>query len=337
MAEDNRQDDLERTEEPTPKRREEARKHGQFARSRELIAAASLLIMIVLVRFTGAELIEREQRLVTLFFSIAGNNKQFGDQLIADALLHAGWLVGPILLLLFGATVLAALGCGFMQSGMVLATEPLHIDFTRINPLNGFRRLMSLDALLELVKALLFITVLGYVGGGILYGQLPAIVSLAELSAAEILVFIAEQAAPLATWCVVIVGEQEGDPLLRAQLRSLRHKMARRRMMSEVAKADVVVTNPTELAVALRYRASETRAPKVVGKGAGFIAEKIRDVARSNGITIVENKPLARLLFREVEIGQEIPEGLYRAVAETLAYVYRLRRARTSADAQPVS
>jgi flagellar biosynthetic protein FlhB len=119
--------------------------------------------------------------------------------------------------------------------------------------------------------------------------------------------------------------EQEGDPLLKSHLKSLRQKMSRRRMMSEVAKADVVITNPTHLAIALRYRADEMGAPRVLGKGAGFIAEKIREVARSKGIPIVENKPLARLLYHQVEIGREIPETLYRVVAGVLAYVYRLR------------
>jgi flagellar biosynthetic protein FlhB len=120
--------------------------------------------------------------------------------------------------------------------------------------------------------------------------------------------------------------EQEGDPQIKGRLRSLRQKMSRRLMSAEVAKADVIVTNPTHLAVALRYRAGEMAAPKVLGKGAGFIAEKIREIARSKGIPIVENKPLAQLLYRQVEVGREIPEALYRAVAEVLAYVYRLRR-----------
>jgi flagellar biosynthetic protein FlhB len=120
--------------------------------------------------------------------------------------------------------------------------------------------------------------------------------------------------------------EQEGDPLLKSHLRSLRQRLSRRRIISEVAKADVVITNPTHLAIALRYRPEEMGAPKVLAKGAGFIAEKIREVARAKGIAIVENKPLARLLYKQVEIGREIPEALYRAVAGVLAYVYRLRR-----------
>jgi flagellar biosynthetic protein FlhB len=128
--------------------------------------------------------------------------------------------------------------------------------------------------------------------------------------------------------------EQEGDPFLKAQLKSMRLKLARRRMMRDVAKADVVITNPTELAVALRYRASEMSAPRILGKGAGYIAQKIREVARERNIAIVENKPLAQLLYRQVDVGQEIPAGLYRAVAEVLAYVYRLRRGGQTAPLQ---
>jgi flagellar biosynthesis protein FlhB len=119
--------------------------------------------------------------------------------------------------------------------------------------------------------------------------------------------------------------EQEGDPLLKSHLKSLRQRMARRRMMSDVEKADVVITNPTHLAVALGYRAEEMGAPRVLGKGAGFVAEKIRELARRKNIPVIENKPLARLLYQQVQVGREIPESLYRAVAGVLAYVYRLR------------
>jgi flagellar biosynthetic protein FlhB len=180
-------------------------------------------------------------------------------------------------------------------------------------------------------------------------------VSLSTLAAGDIVAYASRDGAVLSAWIIAVMvalagfdflyqrwhidkqlrmsrqeikeemREQEGDPLLKSHLKSLRQKMSRRRMMSEVAKADVVITNPTHLAIALRYRAEEMGAPRVLGKGAGFIAEKIREVARSKGIPIVENKPLARLLYHQVEIGREIPETLYRAVAGVLAYVYRLR------------
>jgi flagellar biosynthetic protein FlhB len=122
--------------------------------------------------------------------------------------------------------------------------------------------------------------------------------------------------------------EQEGDPHIKGRLRQLRQKMARQRMMAEVPKADVVITNPTHFAVALRYRPEEMTAPRVVAKGAGFVAQRIREIARSNSIPILENKPLARVLYRQVEVGHEIPESLYRTVAEVLAYLMRLRQER---------
>jgi len=366
MAEENNRDNLERTEEPTPRRREEARKQGQFPRSRELIPAATLLVLLIFMRWAGGELIERHARLLAAFLSASGSVKQLGVQDLSQFLLNTGWLLAPVILPFFAAAVLAAVGCGVLQSGMVLAAEPIRLDFSRINPLNGLRRLFSIDALADLTKAMLFIAALGFIGGKLIYGDLPAISSLANMAVSDILAVTGEEAKSVATWIICTVGglaaldymfqrrrtetklrmsrqevkedmrEQEGDPLVKSQLKNLRQKLSRRRIMSDVAKADVVITNPTELAIALRYRAGEMHAPKVLGKGAGFIAQKIREVARANSIPIVENKPLARLLYREVEIGREIPEALYRAVAETLAYVYRLRRGGSGSGAQPI-
>ena len=366
MAEENNRDNLERTEEPTPRRREEARKQGQFPRSRELIPAATLLVLLIFMRWAGGELIERHARLLAAFLSASGSVKQLGVQDISQFLLNTGWLFAPVILPFFAAAVLSAVGCGVLQSGMVLAAEPIRLDFSRINPSNGLRRLFSIDALADLTKAILFIAALGFIGGKLIYGDLPAISSLANMAVSDILAVTGEEAKSVATWIICTVGglaaldymfqrrrtetklrmsrqevkedmrEQEGDPLVKSQLKNLRQKLSRRRIMSDVAKADVVITNPTELAIALRYRAGEMHAPKVLGKGAGFIAQKIREVARANSIPIVENKPLARLLYREVEIGREIPEALYRAVAETLAYVYRLRRGGSGSGAQPI-
>lgn len=361
MAEGSSQDNLERSEEATPKKRDEARKQGQFPRASELIPAATLLLLLLAMRFAGAELLERQAQVLAGFLSAAGTTKQFGVEDITYYSFQAAWLLAPVILPLFAAIVTIALATGFMQTGMVLAAEPIKLDFSRINPLTGFQRLLSVDGLANMVKALVFIVVLGWVGAKMIYGDLPAISALANVEVGDILHFTGQQASRLTIWTVATLGalaaadyffqrwrtetklrmsrqevkeemrEQDGDPLLKSQMKSLRAKMARRRMMSEVAKADVVITNPTELAIALRYRAGEMKAPKVLGKGAGFIAAKIREVARANGIPIVENKPLARLLYKEVEIDREIPEALYRAVAETLAYVYRLRRGGSAA------
>jgi flagellar biosynthetic protein FlhB len=361
MADEAYKDDLERTEEPTPKRREDARKKGQFAKSRNLIPAATLVAIAVALRFGGEELMVRMERCVVGFFSAAGNLKQFNADDLLELSMQASWLFAPVMLLFFGGVVLAGLGSGFLQTGFVLASEPLHFDPARLNPWAGMRRLFSLDAAGELVKAIIFLCGLGILGAVFLYSNLPALISLSGLRVEDIFSYASRQGAALTAWIVLVMvalagidyfyqrwrtdtqlrmspqeikeelREQEGDPHLRSHLKSLRQKMSRRRMTAEVAKADVIITNPTELAIAMRYRAGQMDVPRVVGKGAGYIAQKIREIARERGIPMVENRSLARLLYRQVDVGQEIPESLYRAVAEVLAYVYRLRRGGGSA------
>jgi flagellar biosynthetic protein FlhB len=356
MADESYRDDLEKTEEPTSKRRDEARRKGQFAKSKNLVPAATLLAIAVALRFGGEELMLRMERCIVGFFAAAGNLKQFGANDLLEIALQAGWLLLPVLLPFFGGVVLAALGSGFLQTGFVFASEPLHFDPERVNPFAGLRRLFSLDAAAELLKATIFIAGLGFLGFVFLYSDIPALISLSGLRVEDIVTYATHKGAMLSAWAVAVMGalaimdylyqrwrtdaqlrmsrqeikeemrEQEGDPHLKSHVRSLRQKLSRRRMTAEVVKADVIITNPTELAVAMRYRVGEMSAPRVLGKGAGYIAQRIREIARERGIPVVENKPLAQLLYRKVDVGREIPETLYRAVAEVLAYVYRLRR-----------
>jgi flagellar biosynthetic protein FlhB len=364
MADEAPRDNLERTEEPTPKRREEARKKGQFAKSRTLIPAATLIALAITLRFGGQELMIRMGRCVSGFFAAAGTTRSLAAEDLIGLSSEAGLLFAPVLLPFFGAVVLAGMGTGFLQTGFVLAAEPLHLDLSRINPINGFRRLFSFEAAGELVKSFIFIAAIGVLGGAYLYADLPALAFMTKLRTEDMVVFASREAAVLISWMTAAMGalagldylyqrwrteaqlrmsrqeikeemrEQEGDPQLKGRLKSLRQKISRRRMTAEVAKADVVITNPTELAIALRYRADEMSAPRVLGKGAGYIAKKIREIAREKGIPIVENKPLARLLYRQVDVGQEISENVYRAVAEVLAYVYKLRRGNHRAGPQ---
>jgi flagellar biosynthetic protein FlhB len=356
MAEESSNENLEKTEEPTPKRRDEARGKGQFPRSRYLIPALTLGVIAVALRFGGEELMVRLERCVVGFFAAAASTRPLAAEDLADLSVQAALLFAPVLLPVFGGVTLIALGGGFLQSGFVLAAEPLRVDFGRVNPFKGFRRLLSVDTFSESVKSVIIIVGLGLLGVVWLYADMPALITLSGLNAAEIFAYASREGARLTAWIVgataALAGldylfqrwrtaaqlrmsrqevkeelrEQEGDPQVKGHLKSLRQKLLRRRMSAEVAKADVVITNPTHLAVALRYRAGEMSAPRMVGKGAGFIAEKIREIARAKGIPIVENKPLARLLYSQVEVGRDIPETLYRAVAEVLAYVYGLRR-----------
>jgi flagellar biosynthetic protein FlhB len=357
MAEDPyKGDDLERSEEPTPKRREEAREKGQVAKSRLLIPAATLLAIVLALRFGGGELIIRIQRLFVGFFSLAGGTGQLDREVLFDLSMEAGLLFAPILLPFFGGIVCAGIGSGLLQTGFVLTAEPLRFDPSRLNPFAGLRRLFSLDAVAEMIKAVLLVAGLAALGFFCLYSGMAELATLNSLSVEDVTTYVGREAILVIGFAVAVVSafaaldylyqrwriekqlrmsrhdikeeirEQEGDPQLKGHLRGLRQKLSRRRMMAAIPKADVIITNPTELAIAVRYRAAEMAAPKVLGKGAGYVAQRIREIARENGIAIVENKTLARLLFRQVEVGQEIPEALYRAVAGVLAYVYRLRR-----------
>jgi flagellar biosynthetic protein FlhB len=367
MADEAHKDDLERTEEPTPKRRDEARKKGQFAKSRNLIPAATLVAIAAALRFGGEELVVRMQRCLIGFFSMAGTMREFASEDFMELSLQAGWLVAPVLLPVFGGVVLAGLASGFLQTGFVPAAEPLHFDLSRMNPISGFRRLFGMDAIAEVIKAMVFVFALGLLGGFYLYADLPVLISLSSRRVEDIVFYASRDGAALIAWIVAAMAalagldylyqrwrtevqlrmsrqeikeemrEQEGDPQLKGHFKRLRQKMSRRRMTAEVGKADVIITNPTHLAIALRYRAGEMAAPRVLGKGAGYIADKIREIARQKGIPIVENKPLARLLYDQVDVGREIPETLYRVVAEVLAYVYRLRRSGHRTDFSPRS
>ncbi|HEY7164373.1 MAG TPA: flagellar biosynthesis protein FlhB [Candidatus Binatia bacterium] len=365
MAEENTQENLEKTEEPTARRRDEARKQGQFAKSRNIIPAATLVAMALTMSFAGVSLIERLCRCINAYFDAVGTMNPVTPEDLLPLALQTTFLIGPAILPFFSAVLVAGLAAGFFQSGFVMASEPIRFDFSRVSPAAGFRRLFSIDAAIELVKAVVFIAVLGWLGGAYIYREIPALLALTGMAAGDMLVYASRDGLVLTAWVLSAMAilaaldyllqrwrtdrqlrmsrqevkqelrEQEGDPLVKAHFKSLRQKLARRRMMADVAKADVVITNPTEFAVALAYQAGSMSAPRVLGKGAGFIAQKIREVARQKGIPIVENKPLARLLYRQVEVGREIPERLYRAVAEVLAYVYRLRRRNSSELTQP--
>jgi flagellar biosynthesis protein FlhB len=267
---------------------------------------------------------------------------------------------------LFSVVVVSGVGGGLLQTQFLWSTELLQPDFSRLNPLTGLRRILGFAALGEIGKSLLGILCLGVLGFFFLYSNVSVLLSLSSLNPEDVLFFGNREGlwflkAGVSVMAVLAVldylfqrwrlqaqlrmsrqeikeefREQEGDPHIKNRIRSLRQKMARQRMMTEVPKADVVITNPTHLALVLRYRPEEMAAPRVVAKGADFVAQRIREIARSHSIPILENKPLARMLYARVEVGQEIPESLYRAVAEVLAYILRLRRER-GGGASPAS
>jgi flagellar biosynthesis protein FlhB len=350
------QDNFERTEEASPKRREDARKKGTLPNSRSVVPAATLAAGVLILRFAGPEFVDRLGRLIVGYFALAGTRREIAVGSLHSLSLDSGLLIAPVLAPLFMGIALAGVGSGLLQTGFLFTTETLRFDFGRLNPLNGVKRLFRADIAVDLLKALLTVIGLGVLAYNVFYGSLGGLLSLPQLGVEELLIYIGREGFRLTGGAVaVMVGlaaadylyqrwrvasqlrmsrhevkeemrESEGDPLTKSRLRGLRQKVSRRRMMADVARADVVVTNPDHLAVALSYRVGEMTAPRVVAKGAGFVAQKIKEIAAEHRIPVIENKPLARLLFKAVEVGQEIHESLYRAVAEVLAYVYKLRR-----------
>jgi flagellar biosynthetic protein FlhB len=252
----------------------------------------------------------------------------------------------------------AALAIGSMvaQPGLVWSATPLAPDWSRVSPISGFKRLFSLQAATVSLKTVLKFGVIGAVAYAVVKGELPALTAAMTAEPSAAVGTLGDALWRLGLWSGGVIAvlaaadygyqrweyerklrmsrqdiksevkDTEGDPWLRARIRALQRERATKRMMADVPKADVVVTNPTELAIALVYRQGEMDAPKVVAKGAGLVAKRIRETAWRNGVPVLENKPLARALFKTTEVGETIPSKLYRAAAEVLAYVYRIRR-----------
>ena len=352
MAEDS---DLERTEPASPRRLEQAREKGDVPRSRELATLAVLLASTAVMASLG----------VTMFHGLTDvmSNSLTFDQRDIDSptmmgrnLMEAGmegiWLLMP----LAAAVVVAAIASNVMVSGWVFSTQALAPAFSKLNPISGITRMVSMNSLVELVKTMLKSLLIGGVAGWMIWHQRDGILALGaeplesaivHFGQITLLTFLAAAAAfalivgmdvPYQLWSyqrkMRMTKEElrqeskqmEGDPQIKARIRALQREAARRRMMQEVPKADVVVTNPTHFAVAMRYDEKAMSAPVVVAKGSQLVAERIKELARENRVPVVEAPPLARALHRHAEVGDAIPGALFTAVAQVLAYVYQLNQ-----------
>lgn len=347
-------DDRERTEEATPKRREEARKKGQVAKSQEVGSALLLLGGLLAMSLMGAGFVERSVELFLLSFA-SFSATPLTQSGMADLAVDSVWtsflLFFPLVAFM---ALIGALG-SILQHGVVWSTDQIDFQWGRISPIAGFKRIFSLRSLQAFLKTIVKFVAVTAVTYFVIRRQMPAVVSSIQADPRQVLSLSSEVVAQLVLWAGVAIAflgaadylferwefersirmsrhelreelkQTEGDPMLRARIRSIQREMARKRMMSEVPKADVVVTNPTELAVAILYVQGEMAAPRVVAKGAGFLAAKIRELAAEHAVPLVENKPVARALYRSVKVGAQVPSNLYRAVAEILAYVYRIK------------
>lgn len=352
MADEN---DFERTEPASPRRLEQAREDGQVARSQELNTFALLASVGIAIWMLGGQLLSGLTGLMRNGLTLAAEDGFHAEQMVRLLGRHGGtgfMTVAPVL----AAAFLAALVAPLLLNGWLFTLRPLQPNFSRLNPLSGFGRIFSAHGLVELVKAILKVLVVGGVATMVIWSSLDAVLALSQETTAS----ATRHAAHLVGWTLILmVGgmllivaidvpyqiwnhyrklrmsraelkreakESEGDPQIKARIRSLQREAARKRMMAEVPKADVVITNPTHYAVALSYKENSMRAPRIVAKGQDLTAMRIRELAKEHRIPVVEAPPLARALHRHADLGDEIPETLYTAVAEVLAYVFQLRR-----------
>ncbi|MBK8914394.1 MAG: flagellar biosynthesis protein FlhB [Phycisphaerales bacterium] len=340
----------ERTEKPTARRRSEARDQGKIARSTDLAAAVGLLAALLLLNMLGPGI-------VNTLLSLArhlGEPPALQPQDLTPWVMHcidAVWrCLLPFLLILAVLAALAGLG----QTGLYFSWKRLAPKFSGLNPLSGVKRLFSKDNAVRFAFSLLKMGVVAAVGWWTISADAGLILTAGQSGAVGVLHATSALTYKLALRmgiALLIIGvadyfwqrysmerglmmtrqevkdemkNMEGDPAIKARIRRTQYKMALQRLRSDVPKADVVVTNPTHFAVALRYDDATMGAPRVVAKGADFLAQRIRELAREHGVPIVERPALARALYATVDVGSEVPPALYRTVAELLAYVYRL-------------
>ncbi len=349
MAEDS---DLEKTEPASPRRLEQAREEGQVPQSRELSAFFVLMAGAGTLWVAGSWLAQRIGGAVSRGLTF-DRDEAFDTAALPALLLHQAGealaTLGPLLLIM----VAAALAGPFMLGGLNFSSKALTPDWTRLDPLKGFGRMLSMQSLGELVKGILKALLVGSVvvwvvlhekdhifalmgqpleaglqsmGRTILFSTLVIVGSMFLIVAADVPFQLWQYHSKLRMTKEEVrkeMKELEGDPQLKARIRSQQREIARRRMMAAVPKAQVVVTNPTHFAVALAYD-EKMPAPRVVAKGRGIIAQRIREIAQEHGVPLLEAPPLARALYAHTEIDDVIPAALYRAVAEVMAYVYQL-------------
>ncbi|MEK6553881.1 MAG: flagellar biosynthesis protein FlhB [Bdellovibrionota bacterium] len=353
MAEGN---DQEKAEDPTPQRREDFRRRGQIAQSKEIgsvfILLASMIAIWALSRFFLIQLHEVFTRSFTDFVIMSARQEDW-----FAAIKFAATKAALIIIPLGSVLWLIGVAGSVVQVGFVSSEEALKFDLTRLNPVQGFFKIASLRSLVEGAKSVIKVCIVSTIVYLVLKSEVHQLPHLMHFNIEQLMTYLGTISLKLFGGVIAFMGilagadyffqwwelekqmrmtkqevkeeikSREGDPMIRARIRKLQREMSQRRMMDDVKKADVIITNPTHIAVAIRYSANMA-APQIIAKGAGEIAEKIKEVAREHKIPIMENKPLARTIYKTIKIGQAIPRELYTAVAEVLSYIYRLKKKR---------
>jgi flagellar biosynthetic protein FlhB len=344
-----------RTEKPTPKRREDAKKKGQIARRPELPAAAGFLAGLMVLRANGDSLVHTAGSFFAKSLTAAGTAQPLTFLSVHGMMIDAVQTLAALSLPVIGAAITAGLVGNFSQGGFALTPGALIPKPEKFSPISNLKRVFGSNAPVELVKSILKISGLGLVCYGVLGSAISRIPSLVGLPASQTFVEIGSLAygvgiragGMLLVLAALDYGygwykheqslkmtkhelrdeykQQEGDPFMKSARKRAARALSQKRMAIEVPTADVIITNPTHFAVALRYDREKDAAPILVAKGADFMAKRIREIAKEHEIMIIENPPLARALYKTVDIGRTIPQEFFRVVAELLAYVYKQR------------
>jgi len=347
----------EKTEKATPKKRQDARKKGQVVKSQDISSAIVMLMVFIFLFFFAGSL--RDDLLAffrqTFIHNIRVETLTIDSvmRLFTETLAQMAFIIVPIM----GIAFVGALVGNFLQFGFLFTLEPMKFDLKKMDPIKGLKKIFSVKAIIELLKSVLKIGFIGGVTTIIVWVNLPEVLALSfkspwiTLITVGKLVGIMGIAASLVLLCVSLLDwmyqkhdyeknlkmskqdikdeykNSEGDdPLIKSKIKQRQREMAMRRMMSEIPNADVVITNPTHYAIALKYDEGSMDAPRIVAKGTDFIAQKIKLIAKEHDVIMVENRPLARAMYDQVEIGDQVPEEFFKAIAEVLAYVYRIKR-----------
>lgn len=345
----------EKTEKATPKKRQDERKKGKVAKSQDVNTAILLLFALIVLYVFGSSMKNQMTSLYEHTFTEFIHwqvTETTVAQVFNGATLEVAKMLAPIMIIV----IIGALAASFLQIGFLFTTEPLKFDLKKIDPIQGAKRIFSLRAIVELLKSLLKIVSIGTVTFTVIWIYKDEMMMMAFKNADTALGFFGKVTIVMGIIAVIILvflavfdyayqrydyeknmkmskqdvkdefKNVEGDPLIKSKIKERQRQMATRRMMSEVPNADVIITNPTHVAIAIKYDEEKAAAPYILAKGVDEVALRIKQVAKENSVMTVENKPLARSLYRVVDIGDVIPESFFQAVAEILAYVYKLER-----------
>jgi len=350
----------EKTEEPTPKRLQKAREEGNVAKSAEFNSVFILFFGLLTLYVLSGTILNHLTSFFKRIFRQGGNFVIHTDSvqtLFAESLNTAVTLLTPLMLV----TIVIGVGINLAQFGFLFTTKTLQPKASRLDPVAGFKKLFSLKSFVELIKNIVKVLIVALIAYWTISSQKDEYILLMHENVAGIMKFIYGSAFGLALYASGAllalafldflyqkwqyrkdmrmskqeikdeIKDAEGDPLIKSTIRSLQRERSRQRMMDAVPEADVVVTNPTHLAVALEYDPEKMAAPKVLAMGARLIAQKIKEIARDHDIPIYENKPLAQSLYKSCKVDQQIPLELFHAVAEVFAYVYQLKHKKAGA------